>query len=479
VSVRSIFVFAGLSIAASSALVVACADDSDRGGFIAADSGVAPPPSSGSGDASDTPVDGGIDPDARGPFNPADEPVTCAGAVCATDLVAGDDHFCARMNDGTVRCWGADAFGALGGSTASPSEDAGDGGALVIGAVPGLGGVTQISAGGATTCARLADGGVQCWGANQNGELGLAVDPPVSDGDLHSTPAPVALDEAAVRVDVGHGSACALLSSGKLSCWGKDDQRQLARKGDSNSLRGPGIAAVDPLTFARTLAGSFTNFGIDAVGQVFSWGALAGDEGVVSGRVASVSPDATPRRLESLSKVTSFAATQSIQPPWDPPPWEPGEPPPDNTPPKPRAHACAIASGEVHCWGMSYTGALCTGLPDREQEPTHAPIIAKSWPQQLAVGDEITCARMTDGTVQCCGSNNKGRLGAGSDLVLTPFFQPVGKFTGHAVRVAASSGAVCALVQDGTVQCWGSNAKGELARSPDGEAHPSPSAIGF
>ncbi len=44
----------------------------------------------------------------RPPFDPTDEPVTCAASPtpCAVQLVAGENHFCARMNDGTARCWG-------------------------------------------------------------------------------------------------------------------------------------------------------------------------------------------------------------------------------------------------------------------------------------------------------------------------------------------------------------------------------------
>lgn len=463
-------------VLAASTTFVACADDR----FLGAIEGDGGSDAVGAADAAEAVRDAGEDPDARGAFDPAEEPVTCTVPTCATQLVAGGDHFCARMNDGTVRCWGGDSFGALGGSMATEMPDGG----VAVGVVQGLGGVTQLSAGGGTTCARTEDGGVHCWGDNRQAELGLAVEPAVFDEDAHSEPAPVALGEPAVRVDVAQGSACALLASGKLACWGKDDQKQLASESDAgvdieHPVRGPGIAGVGSLSFARTSGGTFTRFGLDSAGQVFSWGALAGDEGIISGRVASVSPDSTPRRIESLEQVTSVAASVWIQPPWDPPPWNPGEPPPENKPPKPRGHACAIAAGEVYCWGASNAGALCTGIPDKEQEPRRAPFTAKTWPQQLAVADEITCARMMDGTVQCCGSDTRGRLGTGSVGVLSAFFQRASAFSGHAVRVATSNGAVCALVQGGTVECWGSNEKGELGRKPDLEPHPSPSKIEF
>ena len=436
--------------------------------------------------------------DARPPFDPAEEPVKCTATPCVTELVAGGSHFCARISDGTVRCWGDDTFGSLGALPPAPdggkndggssdAGDAGDGAApSAVRMVSGLSGVTQLSAGGATTCARLEEGGVACWGGNQSGELGLSAKNAVFDEDPHPIPKPVALPGAAARVDVGYGNACALLTSGKLACWGKDDQQQLARSAagpvDYPYVRVPGLAEVDALaaTLQRPAPASYTTLGLTKTGEVWSWGALGPREGLVSGRVASVLSDPVARRISELGKVTSLAVSPWTILPDNPPPTEPGVPPPPYDPPKPRAHACAIASGEIFCWGRSEAGALGTGIPDREPVPAHAPVKAKAWPQQLSAGVEITCARMTDGTVQCAGTDLRGRLGTGKVGILSAFFTPAEAFKSHAVQVVTSDGAVCALVQGGTVECWGSNEHGELGRTTrDVAAHPSPSKIEF
>lgn len=474
-TMRTLLAITGLLGGAAATLTVACAEDT------------APPnaTSDAASEASATTdgsniVDAG-DPDARGAFDPADVPVVCDASPCATQLVAGGGHFCVRVNDGTVRCWGDDAFGATG---TTPEGDGGAGGVHVI---PNLAGVTQLSAAGATTCARLDDGTVACWGDNRGGLLGLAEDPAVTDSDPHPSPEKVALSAPASRVDVGHGSASALLATGALWCWGKDDQSQLARGtgGDAglltpeNPVRGPGLAAIAPLSVKRTVGGSFTTLGITLGGELWSWGAVAGNFGILSGRVASVSPTATPRRITSLGRVTSVAASTLVEIPYDPPPVDPHEPPPPFDPPPPRAHACALVDGEVYCWGRSYTGALCTGLPDKEQEPRHAPIDAKTWPQQLAAADEITCARMTNGSVYCCGSDTRGRLGTGTVGVLSSVFTRANGFSGFAVQVATSDHAVCALLRDGSVECWGSNEKGALGKTPDDAPHPSAVKVAF
>ena len=171
--------------------------------------------------------------------------------------------------------------------------------------------------------------------------------------------------------------------------------------------------------------------------------------------------------------MTSFSASVSIDP-------DPTEGPGEGSPkPPPIAHACAIANGEVYCWGRSPAGALCTGLPDPETVPRKAPFSAKTWPQQVAVADEITCARMTDGSVYCCGSDTRGRLGTGTVGTVSSVLTKASAFTRRAVQVATSDHSVCALVKDGTVECWGSNENGELGKTPDTQAHPTPSKIVF
>ena len=279
--------------------VVACADDPanqgivedvgvDAGPDVSADAGKDP------GKDTDADVDAFVPtPDdagaVDGAFDPSNEPVTCTGTPCATELVAGEKHFCARMSDSTVRCWGADFLGALGGAAGNAS--ALDGGAIKVGTVVGLGSVTQISAAGSTTCARLSDGGVQCWGDNRYAQLGLEVDPAVVDDDWHPTPAPVALDQAATRVDVGHGTVCAVLSSTELVCWGRDDAAQLALsdapEGRRNPVRGPGRIAIDPLVLTRTAPGSTTVLGLNGLGELWTWGGVAGSEARIRARSAS------------------------------------------------------------------------------------------------------------------------------------------------------------------------------------------------
>lgn len=422
------------------------------------------------------PVEAGPAADSAGtkpPFDPTDEPVTCAKTPCAVQLVAGEHHFCARMGDGTVRCWGDDTNGSLGFVPGSDDggADAGDAG-VVAKAVTGLVGAVAISAGGTTTCALAGTGSVECWGGNDRGQLGKAAAPAVSDGDPHPAAGPVALGGPATRVDVGQRSACAVLTAGDVWCWGDNSQRQLARP-TPDDVGGPAKAELGSFAVARTAAGTSSGFGITKTGEVVSWGAVGGPQGSVAARVASVSPDALPLAI-NLGSVTSFAVSSTTLVPSN----TGGYPPP---PPKGVGHACAVAKGEVYCWGESLLGALATGLPEPSVKPLRAVVTSdKAWPQQVAAGGDITCVRLTDGALQCAGDNTRGALGTDPKKPYAMFFEPATSFTGHAVQVAVGKGSVCALAQGGTVACWGSNEYGELGLgSTDLDPHSTPVAIAF
>lgn len=480
--------FGILSLAAttsllSAAMVVACGDDATNPHSFdstdAASDGAVNLPETGSGfDASDD-VDSAV---PRDPFDPADEPVVCDadGGACVKQIVAGFNHFCALLSDTTVRCWGDNAYGSLGDSGGRDEDPPPKGLVVTVGKLTG---VKQLSAGNRTTCALLDDGTIRCWGYNGSGQLGMSADPPTWDEWEHPSPTQVALSGTAKRVDVGEGNACALLDSGELHCWGIDDAYQLASpNGDTAYVRGPGPASLGALTVSKVALGTATTLGLSTDGDVMSWGQLAGNQGLLGGRMTSISPDPKPNPILGLHDVTSLAASQTFMKGQG---GELGLAVQDIGPIPPggqqrHAHACAIAAGELYCWGRSDYGALCTGLPDAELVPAHAPIAGKAWPQQVAVADEITCVRMTDGTVRCCGGDSRGRLGADDVELFSAFLVPVSKLQGHAVRVATSNRAVCALLQGGTVECWGSNANGELGTDvPDDDPHPTPLKVVF
>jgi alpha-tubulin suppressor-like RCC1 family protein len=154
-----------------------------------------------------------------------------------TDVVqidGGEDHTCALLSSGQVRCWG---WGyALGrGNVADSSRP------VVTKNVAGNGplvGVTQVSAGSYFTCARLQTGQARCWGVSTQGELGYGSDAPTSyrpvvvtnlagSGPLGSV--------ASVSAGEHHGCAVVTGNGGQARCWGPRNFGQL----------GDGVEAMD------------------------------------------------------------------------------------------------------------------------------------------------------------------------------------------------------------------------------------------
>ncbi len=162
-------------------------------------------------------------------------------------IAAGWFHTCALLVDGTVKCWGTNWQGQLGDGT-------GEGGLapvtapVTVIAAPGstsaLSGVTAIAAGDLKTCAILADGTVTCWGSNYVSQLadGAAQDAapvtvvgaPGSGSPLSGVTA-IAI-EGGFTQDVGGYTACALMVSRTLKCWGANDFGSLGDGTTTSSL---------------------------------------------------------------------------------------------------------------------------------------------------------------------------------------------------------------------------------------------------
>jgi alpha-tubulin suppressor-like RCC1 family protein len=148
------------------------------------------------------------------------------------------------------------------------------------------------------------------------------------------------------------------------------------------------------------------------------------------------------------------------------------------------AHACAIAGADstVYCWGSDDSGQLAN--PDSSSFSA-APVPVVGLPggsnlylssaAQLAAGDQHTCAVMQDHTLVCWGETEGGRLGDGtvdagtrttasvSRLVDYPPYGLLQFPVDNAAQVTAGEQHSCLTTIDGNVECWGSNAYGQLA----------------
>lgn len=141
------------------------------------------------------------------------------------DIALGRQHTCALMESGKIRCWGWNSKGQLG---LSHTKDIGDNEAVLKAKPIDIGGdVAQIVAGDNHTCALLVDGNVRCFGENNFGQLGYSHTRNIGDDEHPSIVGNVFLGENAVTLAAGSYHNCAILSSDTLRCWGHNKFGQL------------------------------------------------------------------------------------------------------------------------------------------------------------------------------------------------------------------------------------------------------------
>ncbi len=140
------------------------------------------------------------------------------------------------------------------------------------------------------------------------------------------------------------------------------------------------------------------------------------------------------------------------------------------------AHTCALLeSGDVKCWGYNKNGELGNGRTEDANRPVLVQGLAGK-AVSLAAGDDHTCAVLEDGSVMCWGFNETGQLGDGTkgnqSLPVA-----VRGLAGRAVAVTAGWGHTCALLETGKVQCWGANGSGQLGGNSAAELSLSPVTV--
>ncbi|MBI3071556.1 MAG: hypothetical protein HYY84_05440 [Deltaproteobacteria bacterium] len=173
-------------------------------------------------------------------------------------LALGREFSCALTDRGAVLCWGKNDHGTLGDGSESKRNTPGPV-AVVTRAV------REIAAGREHACALTSAGGLKCWGYNHKGRLG--------DGTETNRKTPVdalGLTSGVVAMALGREHTCARLAAGGLKCWGKNDSGQLGDGGRTN--RGvPGDVADHASGVEWVTAGGFHTCAKSA-GGMKCWG---------------------------------------------------------------------------------------------------------------------------------------------------------------------------------------------------------------
>ncbi len=357
-------------------------------------------------------------------------------------LMVGLRTTCALSEGSPIRalCWGDGTQGQLDGTgitrVATPR------------AISGTDSAHWISMGSDHACAARTLGTVVCWGERANGKIG--------DG---STTTDIALSTevpgitTALTTAVGSQHSCALLSSGEVLCWGRNQVGQVGRGGPvgGNAARVLVPTRVVGLSDVVEIgAGGQHTCALRAGGEVWCWG--NNQQGQLGDGTFTFS--SSPVQVRGLSDVVrlgigSFART-----------------------------SCALLrDGTARCWGANDLGQVGDGTTTDRPEPRVVDGLSDL--VDLEVSWTAGCAARRDGRVTCWGRNNSGQRGNGTtSSTLSLDKTEVADIT-TAVEISAggegSYGSACALLANGRVRCWGGNAHGQLGDGTTGGFRTQPS----
>lgn len=256
-----------------------------------------------------------------GTTEPRKTPVRVDGLEHVVGIAAGGDHACALTEVGGVKCWGANYEGQVGDGTTQNRLTPVD--------VSGLTrDVVAISAGYGYTCALTEAGGVKCWGANYEGQLG--------DGSTQNRLTPVGvsgLRSGITAISTGESHACAITHVGAATCWGSGPLGDGSSHYAATPVLVPGLSSG----VAAISAGSGYTCAIVAA-RAMCWGAnhfgQLGD-GTTKPRLAPVDVDGLTSGPVEISAGLE--------------------------------HTCAITdAGRAKCWGDNLYGQIGDGTPTWE-----------------------------------------------------------------------------------------------------------------
>ena len=198
-----------------------------------------------------------------GTYTPHSAPVKVTNLADATAISAGGQHTCAITKNDGIQCWGYNRYGQLGDGTKTMSN-------VPVSVTDLSKPIVSIAAGIDHTCAITSEGNVKCWGKNLYGRLGDG-----SNSLQSTTPVDVInLDDTAVSITTGDEHTCVILGNGGVQCWGSNLSGQLGISGNKNLSKIPEYAVDLTSGASQTSAGFSKTCATMDDGKLNCWGWL-------------------------------------------------------------------------------------------------------------------------------------------------------------------------------------------------------------
>jgi cysteine-rich repeat protein len=317
-------------------------------------------------------------------------------------IATGGEHTCALLDTGKVRCWGrgTSVFGLGGQLGYGNTNSIGDDETPAFAGDVNVGGtVIQISSGLFHTCALLSSGKVRCWGIGGFAQLGYGNTNAIGDNELPLSAGDVNIGDTVTQISTGNFHTCALLSSGRVRCWGSGGFGQLGYGnindiGDNETPSSAGDVNIGG-NIVQISTGVRHSCALLDSGKTRCWG--EGDFGKLGyGNTNNIGDTETPSSAGDVNvggNIVQIALGGF--------------------------HTCALLDTEkVRCWGDAGGGQLgyanTNSIGDNELPFVAGNINVGGNIVQITAGSFHTCALLDTGKVRCWGTGANGRLGYGN-----------------------------------------------------------------
>jgi alpha-tubulin suppressor-like RCC1 family protein len=351
--------------------------------------------------------------------------------VAWQSLVSGKSsvglHTCGLRADGTVWCWGSNAFGQFGNGIRSS-------GANTPQQVGSDSNWVSLTAGSYHTCGLRVDDTAWCWGWNEWGVFG--------DGTtslIASTPQWGGGNGNWISLSADTWHTCGIRVGGTAWCWGDDSNGKL---GNGTNVR---VAIPTPQQvggnsdWTSLSAGGSHTCGVRANGTAWCWGFNGTGQLGILGQGTTT----TPLQVGSDFNWASVSAADD--------------------------YTCALrTNGTAWCWGWNANGQLGIGTVATIANTPRQVGSASDW-LSLSVAKYHTCGVREDGTAWCWGRNVEGQLGNGTNTDANTPQQVSG--TADWVSVEVGTSHTCGMRSDSTAWCWGRNVEGQLGNGTNTDSN--------
>ena len=366
-----------------------------------------------------------------------------------TTIAAGTYNGCAILENQSMVCWGDNEYGQLGDGTTTGS------------AVPIYVNVAanetpvEVTVGQVTACALMESGNIYCWGSGYYGKMGNGE--PWSDDYVNTEMRQVLLPEGqgGQTVSISGGHICTILDNGDVYCWGRGNQGQLGYGGTSNRNIPAKVNLPGQRSAIAISTGTYMTCAITTDGMGYCWG--ENDEGQL-GNGTTNSRRMTPAEVLFPSGYTPVSISAGDD------------------------FSCALMDNrKVMCWGENNDGRLGQGPLGTDDETTPVWVIMENSETAhfLDIGTKSACMILDSGETKCWGTNEEGQIGQGDtdiDYYSTPT-EVNGSY--DFVALSINSDTICAITSDAEGYCWGDNEAGQTGRGSIDTDEPTPSEILF